>query len=71
MQSLKQKDSSLKEYTKEFYKLDIGFGHLEDEVESVSRYLNGLRNSIQEEIVWLIWGVCRRLISFPYNLKRS
>lgn len=35
---------------KEFYKLDIRFGHVDDEVEKVARYSNGLRISIQDEI---------------------
>ena len=44
---------SVKEYTKEFYKLDIIFGHVDDEVEKVARYLNGLRISIQDEISYV------------------
>lgn len=50
MQSLRQKDSLVKEYTEEFYILDIRSGHDEDDVEKIGRYLNGLRVSIQEEI---------------------
>ena len=41
---------TVKDYTKEFYKLDIRFGHIDDEVENVVGYLNGLRTSIQDEI---------------------
>lgn len=50
MQSLRQKDSSIKEYTEELYRLGIRSRHDEDDVERIGRYLNGLRNSIQEEI---------------------
>ena len=44
---------SVKEYTKEFYKLDIRFGHVDDEAEKVARYLNGLRTSVQDEISYV------------------
>ena len=46
MQNLEQKDMSVKDYTKEFYRLDIKFGHIDDEIEKVVRYLNGLRSRI-------------------------
>lgn len=32
----------VKDYTEEFYKLDIRSEHIDDEVEKVARYLNGL-----------------------------
>ena len=35
---------SVKECTKEFYKLDIRSGHVDDEVEKVARYLNGFKD---------------------------
>lgn len=50
MKNLRQKDTSVKEYSKEFYKLDFRFGHVDDEVEKAARYLNGPRMSIQDEI---------------------
>lgn len=53
MQNLRQKDMSVKEYTEEFYKLDIKSRHVDDEVEKVSRYLNGSRTSIQNEISYV------------------
>ena len=40
----------MKEYTEEIYKLVIRSRHLGYEVERVARCMNGLRNSIQEEI---------------------
>ena len=46
MKNLRQKDMSVKEYTKEFYRLYIRFGHVDDEVEKVERYMNGLWTSI-------------------------
>lgn len=50
LHNLKQKESSVTEYTKEFYKLNIRFGHSKDEIEQVARYMNGLKFSIQDEI---------------------
>jgi len=41
---------SVKEYTKEFYRLSIREGHAEDDMEKVARYINGLRYDIQDEI---------------------
>ena len=41
---------TVKEYTKEFYKLDIRSGHVDDDVEKIARYINGLRFRIQDEI---------------------
>jgi len=50
MQNLKQKGMFVKEYTKEFYRLSIRTGHVEDDLEKVARYVNGLRYEIQDEI---------------------
>ena len=41
---------TMNEYTKEFYRLDIKSRHVDDEVEKVARYMNGLMKSIQDEI---------------------
>ena len=40
----------VKDYTKEFYRLDIRSGHVDDDVEKITRYINGLRSRIQDEI---------------------
>lgn len=50
MQNLKQKGMSVKEYTEEFYRLNIRTRHVEDDLEKVARYINGLRYEIQDEI---------------------
>ena len=50
MKNLKQKDMTVKEYTEEFYNLDIRSGHVDDDVEKIARYINGLRSRIQDEI---------------------
>jgi hypothetical protein len=40
----------VKEYTKEFYILNITAGQKENDDEKPARYINGLRYEIQEEI---------------------
>lgn len=54
MQNLKQKDMDVVAYTEEFHKLNLRFGHVENEMEKVARYLNGLRFNIQYEISLLV-----------------
>ena len=46
MQNLKQKTMTVREYTEEFYKIDLRAGYVEDTIEKVARYLNGLRYDI-------------------------
>jgi hypothetical protein len=41
MQNLRQKLMTVKEYTEEFYRLNIRAGHRESDDEKVARYLNG------------------------------
>jgi hypothetical protein len=41
---------TVKEYTEEFYRLNIRAGHRESNDEKVSRYMNGLRYEIQDEM---------------------
>jgi hypothetical protein len=50
IQNLRQKMMSVKEYTEEFYRINIRVGHLESDDEKVSRYMNGLRHDIQDEM---------------------
>jgi hypothetical protein len=50
MQNLRQKLMTVKEYTEEFYRLNIRVGHRESNDEKVARYMNGLRYEIQDEI---------------------
>jgi hypothetical protein len=50
MQNLRQKLLTVKEYTEEFYRLNIRAGHRESDDEKVARYMNGLRYDIQDEM---------------------
>jgi uncharacterized protein YjbK len=45
---------SVKEYTEDFYKINIRAGHRESNDEKVSRYMNGLRYDIQDEMSMMI-----------------
>lgn len=47
--NLKQRDMDVMSYTEQFHTLSIR-GGLEDEDEKVSRYINGLKYNIQDEI---------------------
>ena len=40
----------VKEYTEEFFRLNIMAGHWESDDEKVSRYMNGLRYDIKDEM---------------------
>ena len=51
MQNLRQKSIMVREYTKELYKVNIRYGHIEDTPERVARYVNGLRSYIQDELI--------------------
>jgi hypothetical protein len=46
--NLRQKGMIVKEYRKEFYKLNIRTGQREKDEENISRYINGLRYEIQD-----------------------
>ena len=58
MQNLRQKLMSVKEYTKEFYKINIREGHWENDDEKTVKYMNGLWYDIQDEMIMMtIWSV--------------
>jgi hypothetical protein len=48
--NLRNKILLVKEYTEEFYRLNIRARQKENEDEKIARYINGLRYEIQEEI---------------------
>jgi hypothetical protein len=54
MHNLRQKLMSVKEYTEEFYKINIRAGHRESNDEKVARYMNGLRYDIQDDMSMMI-----------------
>jgi hypothetical protein len=63
MQNLRQKLMSVKEYTEEFYRINIRAGHRESDDEKVSRYMNGLRYDIQDEMSMMTIQKCGRCLS--------
>ena len=50
MQNLKQILLTLREYTEEFYKVNLTASFVEGSSEKTARYINGLRMEIQDEI---------------------
>ena len=42
MKNLKQNSMIVREYTEEFYKVNIISGHMEDTRKKVTRYINGI-----------------------------
>ena len=58
---------TVKEYTEEFYRLDIRSRHLDDDVEKIERYINGLRSRIQDEISFVKLESVEE--SYQYALK--
>jgi hypothetical protein len=45
---------TMKEYTEEFYRINIRAGHCESDDEKVARYMNGMRYDIQDEMSMMI-----------------
>jgi hypothetical protein len=55
---------TVKEYTEEFYKINIRAGHRESDDEKVARYMNGLRYDIQDEMSM----ITLRTIEYAYHM---
>ena len=53
LQNIKHKSMTVREFTKEFYKVNIRSGHIEDTPKKVSRYVNSLRFDIQDKLSFL------------------
>ena len=50
MQNLRQRLLTVREYTEEFYKVNLRAGYVEELAEKTTSYINGLRMEIQDEI---------------------
>eukprot|EP00253_Pinus_taeda_P036230 PITA_36230 len=50
VQNLRQRGLTVKEYTEEFYQVNLRAGYTEDTTERTARYVNGLRMDILDEI---------------------
>ena len=57
----------MREYTEEFYKLNLRASYIEDTSEKKTRYINGLRMDIQEEMSMLSPSVMEE--AYQYALK--
>jgi hypothetical protein len=75
MQNLRQKLMIVKEYTEEFYKLNIRAGHWESDDEKVARYMNGLRYDIQDEMsmvtIWMVEDAYQMALKVEENLSQK
>jgi hypothetical protein len=67
MQNLRHKLMTVKEYTEEFYKLNIRAGDRESDDEKVSRYMNVLRYEIQDEMSM----VTIRMVEDAYQMAQK
>ena len=47
---MRQRLLTIREYTEEFYRINIRVGYTEDTSEKVARYMNGLKFDIQDEM---------------------
>jgi hypothetical protein len=54
LHNLKERGLSVKEYTEEFYRLNVRVGQKDNEDEKITRYINELRYEIQEEIIMMV-----------------
>ncbi len=59
----------LNEYTNEFYRLDIRYEHVDNEVDKVTRYINGLRFRIQDEISLIKLKSVEEAYQYTLNAK--
>lgn len=50
VQNIKQREIIVRAYIEEFYKFNLRAGYVEDTPEKTTRYINGLRMEIQDEI---------------------
>jgi len=50
MQNMRQRLLTVREYTEDFYKVNIRAGYTEESSEKVARYVNGIRLEIQDEM---------------------
>jgi hypothetical protein len=54
LKNLRHKGMIVKEYTEKFYSLTIKTGKRDKDEEKVSRYINGLRYEIQDELSMML-----------------
>ena len=67
MKNLRKRDMIMKEYIEEFYRLDIKSRDVDDDIEKIARYLNGLRSRIQDEISFVKLEIVEE--AYQYSLK--
>ena len=60
---------TVKEYIEEFYRLDIRSRHVDDDVEKIARYINGLRYGIQDEISFVKLESVEEAYQYAFKAK--
>ena len=67
MQNLRQRLLTVREYIEEFYKVNLRASYIEDTFEKTTKYINGLRIDIQEEMSMLSPNAMEE--AYQYTLK--
>ena len=68
MQNLKQRTVIVKEYTEELYKINLRAGYIEDTIEKVARYLNGLRFDVAQNSRLYVKDICSLTEQYMVNM---
>jgi hypothetical protein len=71
MQNLRQKGMTVKEYTEEFYRLNIRTGQRERDEEKAIRYINGLRYEIQDELSMMSVRIVEDVYQFALKAEEK
>ena len=50
MKNMRKRSLTVREYTEDFYKVNIRASYTEDSYEKVARYMNGIKLEIQDEL---------------------
>ena len=71
MQNLKKKQLIVKKYIEESYKVNIRSWYVEDNPQRVSRYINGLRFEIQDEMNLLCPSFVEQAYYFTFKVEEK
>lgn len=75
VQNLRQKGMTVKEYTEAFYRVNLRVGYTDDTPEKTTRYMNGLRMEILDEISilspWNIEEAFQSAVKAEENINRK
>lgn len=69
--NLKQRLLAVKEYTEEFYKVNLRADYLENTLKKTTRYINGLKLEIQDEINMLSPRIMQEAYKFALKAEEK